>query len=49
MEIPDVIAMEASPTHLYVLSETEGMAVFRAYPDSIAMALYLFRHAATRE
>lgn len=35
MDIPDVIAMEASPTHLYILSEEEGMAVFRAYPDSL--------------
>lgn len=35
MEIPDVITMEASPTHLYILSESEGMAVFRAYPDSL--------------
>lgn len=35
MEIPDVVTMEASPTHLYVLSEEEGMAVFRAYPDSL--------------
>ncbi|WP_428234975.1 Ig domain-containing protein [Gracilimonas sp.] len=35
MEIPDVKTMEASPSHLYVLSESEGMAVFRAYPDSL--------------
>jgi hypothetical protein len=35
MEIPEVVAMESSPTHLYVLSEKEGMAVFRAYPDSL--------------
>ena len=35
MEIPAVTAMKASPTHLYILSETEGMAVFRAYPDSL--------------
>ncbi|MGN8226375.1 Ig domain-containing protein [Gracilimonas sp. BCB1] len=35
MEIPDVKAMEASPSHLYVLSESEGMAVFRSYPDSL--------------
>jgi hypothetical protein len=35
MEIPDVSALEASPTHLYVLSESEGMAVFRTYPDSL--------------
>lgn len=35
MEIPEVIAMEASPTHLYVLSNSEGMVVFRAYADSL--------------
>tara|TARA_R110000868_G_scaffold1211_7_gene9439 strand:- start:9694 stop:11112 length:1419 start_codon:yes stop_codon:yes gene_type:complete len=27
--------MEASTSHLYVLSESEGMAVFRAYEDSL--------------
>lgn len=35
MDIPDVVSMEASPTHLYVLSDEEGMAVFRSYPDSL--------------
>lgn len=35
MEIPSVITMASSPAHLYVLSDTEGMAVFRAYPDSL--------------
>ncbi|MEX2479129.1 MAG: Ig domain-containing protein [Gracilimonas sp.] len=35
MEIPNVIATEASPAHLYVLSGDDGMAVFRAYPDSL--------------
>jgi hypothetical protein len=35
MEIPGIVAMESSPTHLYVLSETEGMVVFRVYPDSL--------------
>ena len=35
MEIPQVVAMEASPTHLYVLSDSEGMVVFRAYTDSL--------------
>ena len=35
MEIPNISALEGSPTHLYVLSETEGMAVFRAYPDTL--------------
>ncbi|MFP8487784.1 Ig domain-containing protein [Gracilimonas sp. Q87] len=35
MEIPEIVAMESSPTHLYVLSEAEGMVVFRAYSDSL--------------
>lgn len=35
MDIPSVVAMESSPAHLYVLSETEGMAVFRSKPDSL--------------
>ena len=35
MEIPEVVTMDSSPAHLYVLSDTEGMAVFRAYPDSL--------------
>ncbi len=35
MEIPSVIAMESSPAHLYVLSDTEGMVVFRAHNDSL--------------
>lgn len=35
MEIPDVLSMEASSTHLYVLSEEDGLAVFRTYPDSL--------------
>jgi hypothetical protein len=35
MEIRDLIEIEASPTHLYILSEQEGMAVFRVYPDSL--------------
>lgn len=35
MEIPSITAIEASPTHLYVLSESEGLVVFRAYPDSL--------------
>ena len=35
MEIPDVKTMESSPSHLYVLSESEGMTVFRVYPDSL--------------
>lgn len=35
LEIPDITTMESSPAHLYVLSEEEGLAVFRAYSDSL--------------
>lgn len=35
MEIEQVKAMQASESHLYILSEKEGMAVFRTYPDSL--------------
>jgi hypothetical protein len=35
MEIPDVINLESSDTHLYVLSESEGLVVFRAHSDSL--------------
>ncbi len=35
MEIPEVKAFSASESHLYVLSEQEGLAVFRAYPDEL--------------
>jgi len=35
MEIPGISAVESSATHLYVLSESEGLIVFRAYPDSL--------------
>src|SRR5690554_1283174 len=35
MKIPDVVEMAASPTHLYLLSETEGLAVFRTYENSL--------------
>ncbi len=35
MEVPEVAAMQASPTHLYVLSQRDGMAVFRTYSDSL--------------
>lgn len=35
LDIPNVRTIEASSSHLYVLSETEGMAVFRAYEDSL--------------
>ena len=35
MEISDVSAMEASSAHLYVLSEVDGMSVFRIKKDSL--------------
>ncbi|WP_138430502.1 Ig domain-containing protein [Fodinibius saliphilus] len=35
MEIPSVVTMGSSPAHLYVLSDTEGMAVFRTQKDSL--------------
>lgn len=35
MEIPSVITLSSSPAHLYVLSEEEGLAVFRTYGDSL--------------
>lgn len=35
MEIPDIVTIESSESHLYVLSETEGLVVFRAHSDSL--------------
>lgn len=35
MEIPSLVAIESSPAHVYALSETEGMVVFRAHADSL--------------
>lgn len=35
MEINSVIAVESSPAHLYVLSEQEGLVVFRASSDTL--------------
>lgn len=35
MEIPDIINLESSESHLYVLSESEGLVVFRAHSDSL--------------
>ncbi|PWN06167.1 Ig domain-containing protein [Rhodohalobacter mucosus] len=35
LEIPDITAIESSETHLYALSETEGLVVFRAHSDSL--------------
>jgi len=34
MEIPDILNVHSSETHLYVLSESEGLIVFRAHGDS---------------
>lgn len=35
LEIPDILDVESSLTHLYVLSESEGLVVFRMYDDSL--------------
>lgn len=35
MEIPSIVAIESSPAHVYILSETEGMVVFRTQGDSL--------------
>jgi len=35
MNIPNVKAIEASETHLYILSDQDGMAVFRIKPDEL--------------
>lgn len=35
MEIPEVINLESSESHLYALSESEGLVVFRAQSDSL--------------
>lgn len=35
MQIPDVTTMEASASHLYILSEDEGLAVFRTYANQL--------------
>ncbi len=35
LDIPDPVDVESSETHLYVLSESEGLVVYRAYPDSL--------------
>jgi hypothetical protein len=35
MEIPGITAIAGSHTHLYVLSSTDGLVVFRAHPDSL--------------
>lgn len=35
LQIQKIIDMDASETHLYALSETEGLVVFRAHSDSL--------------
>jgi len=35
LEIPDILDVESSLTHLYVLSDSEGLVVFRMYDDSL--------------
>ncbi len=35
MNIPSIRAIEASPTHLYILSDQDGMAVFRIKPENL--------------
>ncbi|MEX0905085.1 MAG: Ig domain-containing protein [Balneolaceae bacterium] len=35
MEIPEIINIHSSDTHLYALSEREGLVVFRAHADSL--------------
>lgn len=35
IEIGDILTMNGTETHLYILSEKEGLVVFRAYDDSL--------------
>lgn len=35
IEISNIVNLESSETHLYALSESEGLVVFRAYSDSL--------------
>lgn len=35
IEIPNITNLQSSPTHLYILSESEGLVVFRALSDSL--------------
>ena len=39
LNIPDIVALDASATHMYVLSESEGLVVFRTNTDTLQ---YLF-------
>lgn len=35
LEIPGILDIESSEAHLYILSESEGLVVYRAYADSL--------------
>lgn len=35
MQIPELKSLSASPLHLYALSESEGLIIFRSYKDSL--------------
>jgi len=35
LQIPNILTMVNSPTHLYVLSKSDGLIVFRAHQDSL--------------
>jgi hypothetical protein len=35
MRIPEIVNMASSATHLYVLSESEGLVVFRTNTDTL--------------
>lgn len=35
LEIPNLVNLQSSETHLYALSESEGLVVFRAHSDSL--------------
>lgn len=39
MRIPDIVNMESSATHKYVLSESEGLVVFRTNTDTLQWVL----------
>ena len=36
IEIGDILTMNGTETHLYILSEKEGLVVFRAYDDYLS-------------
>ena len=35
MEIPEVTQMDASPAHMYIMSQKEGLVVYRTNPDTL--------------